>query len=438
MLVIKREFLSRVKKRSFLIATILTPLIFPAIIGGMIYFYMEDMKSADKKNVQVLDESGYFELNDTTKYTYIYLPRTLSLETAKTAFNATEDFALIHIPEFELDNPEGFTMYSKTNPSITELQRFTGQFEHKIRDLKLKRFDIAQSTLDSLNTQISLRSVNIGESGEEKESSAVAAFGIGYAAGFLIYMFIFIYGAQVMQGVIEEKSSKIVEVIVSTLRPMQLMVGKVVGIASVGLTQILIWIALIAVLSLGILAFFNISMPSPEDIELISEGSQAMTANNPLANNPKLMQGMKIAADIPYLYLIVSFIFYFVGGYLMYGALFAAVGSAVDSSQEAQQFMFPITIPLIASIISLNFVLDNPESNFSFWLSVIPFTSPIAMMGRIGFGVPLWELALSMALLVLGFTFTIWVAGRIYRVGILMHGSKVNYKVLAKWFMMRN
>lgn len=250
------------------------------------------------------------------------------------------------------------------------------------------------------------------------------------ACGILMYMFIFIYGAQIMQGIIEEKTSKVVEVIVSSVRPFQLMMGKIIGLASVGLLQFIIWILLITLLSSVVLGYFGLDMQQQMADEY---GPQAQ-----MAASQGAMPMLKIISQIPFGYVIFNFLFYFLGGYLLYGALFAAVGSAVDSPAEAQQFMFPITIPMLISYFALfTFILDDPHGPISVWLSIIPFTSPIAMIGRIAFGVPPWQLALSMVLLVLGFMFTTWVAARIYRVGILMHGTKINYRVMAKWFMMK-
>lgn len=294
------------------------------------------------------------------------------------------------------------------------------------------KFNIDKAILDSLKTEVSIRSINLSESGQEKSSDSKVLFGIGMAGGILIYIFIFVYGAQIMQGVIEEKSSKVVEIILSSVRPFQLMMGKIFGLASVGLLQFLIWIVLITTLSSVILGYFGLDLPQHEAMEQMS-----FSVNTPQYNS-EFLYVMRTLNAIPVAYMVCCFLFFFLGGYLLYGALFAAVGSAVDSPAEAQQFIFPITIPMLISYFALfTFILDDPHGTMSVWLSIIPFTSPIAMMGRIGFGVPFWQLAASMISLIGGFVFTTWIAARIYRVGILMHGSKVSYKVLAKWFMMK-
>lgn len=421
LLIIQREFLSRVKKKSFLVATILVPLIFPALIGGIGYVMKEEAENASAEVIHVLDEKGSFNLENTDKYEFIKVRG--DLESAKKALAESDDYGLLYIPDFKIESPEGFVLYAKSNPNFSTIGDIENEIEDVIKDSKLQVYNIDKEVLDKLKTKIDLRAVNISE-GEEKESDAGISFGIGYFTGFLIYIFMFAYGGQVMQGVIEEKSSKIVEVIISTVKPFQLMLGKILGVASVGLFQVLIWVVLIAVLSTVVLGLLGLEIPQ----ETAMQAPDAETSE----------KFVRLLANIPFTKIILTFIFYFIGGYLLYGALFAAAGSAVDSPSEAQQFMFPIMIPLIAGIIGMGSIVNNPDGNVSFWLSIIPFTSPIAMMGRIGFGVPAWELALSMVLLVLGFVFTTWLAGRIYRVGILMHGVKVNYKTLAKWFMMKN
>ncbi len=430
-LIIQREFLNRVQKKSFLVATILVPLIFPAIIALLVFVSRESEKNAKKEVIHYIDESGIF-VPDTAKYIFRNFSGTL--EDAKKAYNSSEDFGLLYIPKFELSKPKGITLYAKINPSLDDVSDIERLFENRIKDLKMKNMNIDQKILDSLKTNVRINTVKISEGGQEKSSNSGVLFGIGMAAGILMYMFIFIYGAQIMQGIIEEKTSKVVEVIVSSVKPFQLMMGKIIGLASVGLLQFLIWIVLMSTLTFGVLGYFGIDPPQQQAMQQMGGDVAAQQA----AMNSEVVQGINAFLSLPLGYILFNFVFYFLGGYLLYGALFAAVGSAVDSPAEAQQFMFPITIPMLISYMSLfMFILKDPHGPVSVWLSIIPFTSPIAMMGRVGFEVPDWQLALSMILLVAGFVLTTWVAGRIYRVGILMSGTKVNYKVLAKWFMQR-
>lgn len=427
-LIIRREFLSRVQKKSFLIATIVLPLIFPTIIAVLVYVSIEQKKNAEKKIVHYVDESGFF-IPDTSKYNFIKETRPLS-EARKDIEFDDKIFALLYIPSFDLSHPEGFSLFTRINPSPNDIGDLKGMLEDRIRDLKMLKFNIDKKVLDSLKTDISINTVKVA-GGQEESSNTSVLFAVGMTSGILMYMFIFIYGAQIMQGIIEEKTSKVVEVIVSSVRPFQLMLGKIMGLASVGLLQFLIWIVLITTLSTVVFAYFGIDSAQQQMMGQVS--AQQVEAQNHAA-----VEVYKNWNQIPFTYMIANFLFYFLGGYLLYGALFAAVGSAVDSPAEAQQFMFPITIPMLISYFGLfTFILDDPQGPISVWLSIIPFTSPIAMMGRVAFGVPTWQLILSQVLLVGGFMFTTWVAARIYRIGILMHGTRVNYKVLAKWFMMK-
>ena len=433
-LIIQREFLSRVQKKSFLIATIVVPLIFPAIIALLVFVSKESEKNAKKEVIHFIDESGIF-IPDTTKY--IFKRFSGPLEDGKNAYTASDDFGLLYIPKFELSKPKGITLYTKINPSLDDVSQIENLVQGQIKDLKMQKLNIDQKILDSLKTNVTIHTVKISKGGQEKSSNSVVLAGIGMAGGILMYMFIFIYGAQIMQGIIEEKMSKVVEVIVSSVRPFQLMMGKIIGLASVGLLQFLIWIIIVSSLTFGVLGYFGIDPPQQQAMQQMS-GQAAQVAAQQAATNSEFIAGLNEALNLPWMFILFTFLFYFLGGYLIYGALFAAVGSAVDSPAEAQQFMFPITIPMLISYLSLfMFILKDPHGTVSVWLSIIPFTSPIAMMGRIGFEVPTWQLALSMTLLIAGFILTTWVAGRIYRVGILMSGTKVNYKVLAKWFMQR-
>lgn len=427
-IIIRQEFLNRVRKRSFLIATILLPLIFPAIVAVLIYVAVEQKKSAEKETILYVDESNLF-VPDTSRFKFQKIE---SIEGAKEAVKSGASFGALYIPNIDLFDPTGILLYTKNNIPPSDKGHIEWMISSQIREQKIHQLNIDARVLDRIKTNVAIQTLTFSEEGKEQSSNADVLFGVGMTSGILMYMFIFVYGMQIMQGIIEEKNSKVVEVIVSSVKPFQLMMGKIIGLASVGLLQFLIWIILISTLSALVLSLFGIQMPQQEMAEQMTrqlqEGSQ----------NPAAMQFMKTWSEIPFGHVAFSFLFYFLGGYLIYGALFAAVGASVDSPAEAQQFTFPITIPLLISYMSLFiFVLDDPHGTISVWLSIIPFTSPIAMIGRIAFNPPLWQEILSMVLLIAGYIFTAWVAGRIYRVGILMHGSKVNYRVLAKWFMMK-
>ena len=427
LLVIQREYLARVKKKSFLIATILTPLIFPAIMGVFVWIAVEEEGGQALRIIEVVDETDLFFLESSEQYAF-----TTSVddpEVAKKMVQEGERYGFLHIPKIDLDNPRGIQLYGIENPSVTLIGYLESALKRKIEDQKLYAQGIDPKVLKEIRTEVSIQSITLGEEGEEKVNNANVNYAIGFLAGILIYIFIFVYGNQIMQGVIEEKSTRIVEILVSSLKPFQLMMGKIFGIGAVGLTQFLIWVVLIGSLSSIGMGVLGMQMPQQQAIEMTNpEFVQVTPDSSELADVMALING------IDFVMLVGSFIIYFLGGYLLYGALFAAIGSAVDSPTDAQQFMFPITIPLIVAYMGLFvFVLQDPNSTTSFWLSVVPLTSPIAMMGRISYGVPFWELALSMGLLVGGFLVTTWLAGKIYRIGILMHGTKPTYKTLWKW-----
>lgn len=436
-IIIVREYLSRVRKRSFIIMTLLGPL----LIGGFIFFIgWTATKGVDTKSIQIIDESGKFgEVfidSEDAEYTY----SNISLEESKEQVLSGKFDGMLYIPDLDVQNPQGVIFYALTNPSISLVNSLSRKIETEIEAIKLRESGIDKEVLDNLKADISISTINFSSSGDEKAGSSTAATVIGYIASFLIYIFIFVYGAMCMRGVVEEKTSRIIEVVISSVKPFQLMMGKVVGIAGVGLTQFVLWIILtFAVTSAGgsIVASkrMNNQKMQREQLEQMEvprhEVTQQMEENFFSEINAAVS-----SINIPMT--IVAFLFFFLTGYLLYGALFAAIGSAVDSDADAQQFMFPVTVPLIASIVMLGAVLNDPHGSLAFWMSMIPFSSPVVMMMRVPFGVPVWQLALSMALMIGGFIFTIWVASRIYRIGILMHGTKVNYKVLAKWFMMKN
>ncbi|MBX2894856.1 MAG: ABC transporter permease [Cyclobacteriaceae bacterium] len=437
-LIIQREFLNRVQKKSFLIATILVPLIIPAIIGGLVYVAIKESESAKAETVHVLDESKLFKFENNKKFNFVAVD--MPLEQAKKAYNETKDLALLYVPAIDINKPDGIAIYTKENPSIEKVGELESILAGQIHDFKLKEYNIDEAILKTLRPKVNLKQFNLTDKGEEKSSSSGLLYGLGFALGILIYMFVLIYGIQIMQGVIDEKTSKIVEVIVSSVKPFQLMLGKILGIASVGLLQFIIWIVLITVLSSVTMGYFGAKMPQQQAMEQMNKSFSSNPEVKEAMNqqNGKVGEFLANASEIPFAKIAFVFVFYFLGGYLLYGALFAAVGSAVDSQQEAQQFQFPVTIPLLIGYLGLfMFILRDPHGPISFWLSVIPFTSPVAMVGRIAFGVPDWQLALSMVLLIGGFLLTTWIAGRIYRVGILMTGTKVSYKVLAKWFMQK-
>lgn len=426
-LVIQREFLSRVKKKSFLLATLITPLIFPAIMGIFVWIASEEKETQSLRIIEVVDENKLFFLESSDQYAFSFSGN--DLEASKEMVQNGDRYGFLFIPKFDLKNPTGIVYYGEENPSMNLISYLENNLKKKIEEQRLFESGIDPKIINDVRTQVSIKSITVDEQGAETVSDATVNYALGFTSGILIYIFIFVYGNQIMQGVIEEKSSRIVEILVSSLKPFQLMMGKIIGIGAVGLTQFLIWIVLIGTLSSVVIGVLGMQMPQQQAMEL---ASPEIAESIPPGSD--MVQIFQVISGIDFIGLTLSFIFYFLGGYLLYGALFAAIGSAVDSPSDAQQFMLPVTIPLIVAYLGLFvFVLNDPNGNASFWLSIIPLTSPIAMMGRVSYGVPWTDLALSMGLLIAGFFFTTWTAGKIYRIGILMHGTKPSYKTLWKW-----
>lgn len=428
-LVIKREYLARVKKKSFLLATLITPLIFPTIMGFILWIAFSENGNGDAlKIIEVVDENDEFFMESSENYAFSYSD--IGVDDAKDLVRQGARVGFLYIPKIDLEKPTGIIYYSEETPSMTLLGTLESTLKRKIEEIRLYDSGIDPAVISALKTDLSVQAITLNTSGQETVSNASVNYAIGFITGILIYTFIFVYGNQIMQGVIEEKSSRIIEILISSLKPFQLMMGKIVGIGAVGLTQFLIWIILISAVSSLVMGYFGLRMPQQEGLDLINSD-----AGRIFENSGEMGQIFQVLQEINYFQLVLTFIFYFLGGYMLYGAFFAAIGAAVDTPSDAQQFMLPVTIPLIIAYLGLFvFVLDDPNSQISFWLSVIPLTSPIAMMGRISFGVPATDLALSMGLLVAGFLFTTWLAGKIYRIGILVHGSKVGYKTIWRWF----
>jgi len=406
--------------------TLITPILFAGLIGGLLWVAMAD--KSEEKVIAVIDDSGLFKdkFQSANGLHFNYLEK--NIETAKSEFNQYGPDGLLYIPLLDIQNPVGIQLFTESNPHFGVINKIEHTLETEIERIKMMQLGVNERILQKIETNVSLSTINLTSSGE-KASNAEATVGTAYVSSLLIYFFLFLYGVQVMKGVIEEKYNRIVEVIISSIKPFQLMMGKILGIAAVGLTQFLIWVILsFAVTNAGFL-LFGIDQDSAA---MVNDSAGIGTETNQIGSPGTGV--MELIDTIPVTYVLVTFIIFFLGGYFLYASLFALVGSAVDSDADSQQFMFPITIPLIISIVALGFVLNDPDGKIAFWMSMIPLTSPVIMLGRIPFGVPFWQLALSISLLVAGFIFTTWVAGRIYRVGILTHGSKVNYKTLTKWF----
>jgi len=431
LLIIQREYLVRVKKRSFLIATLLTPILITSIyaVPALLFFAGDETKT-----IQVLDESDRFrqKLKNDDDYAYTFVSG--SLEKAKEQMRTSKADALVYIPADIVKNPDGLRIFAPKTVSIGVQRDVERAVQDEVRNLRLAQAGIDVKVVEDNRVNVSAQTFSLSDEGEKKSSSGVAT-GLGYAIAFILYMTVFLSGSQVMNGVIEEKSNRIVEVLISSVKPMQLLLGKIIGVGLVGLTQFVLWILLTMAISSAVTAVFAKKFEEKARTELragknnadLKEAQAQLQAQNPMA---KVQESL---ASLPLGKLLACFLFYYLSGYLLYSSLFAAVGSAVENASEAQQLLFPVTIPLILSIAIMAFVINEPDSKVAFWASIIPFTAPVNMMARLPFGVDGWQLALSMALMVAGFLFTTWLAARIYRVGILMYGKKVTFGELSKW-----
>ncbi len=406
--------------------TILAPILVVFFYGIIFYFALNKDAGESQKRIYVSDETGNFigKLHNTKMYEFTFGSSAAS--EAQKIIDNEYYFAVLIIPQRD-SALKNIQLFYKEQPGIGAINYIENQLQQEVKNIKLIEHKIDPNVIADINdTKVNIATIKITSSGLESSNSG-ASTAIGFFGAFLIYMFIFLYGVQIMQGVIEEKTNRIVEVLISSVKPFELMMGKIIGIALVGLTQFVIWLLLVSFFGAStsgiIISNFHLS---PDASQAINHG--AVQSGNEMSSFIYALQNFN------YVLILGMFLFYFIGGYLFYGALFAAVGSAVDNETDKQQFMLPITLPLIFGfVLAQSAVTTNPNSSLAFWLSIIPFTSPVTMMVRIPFGVPAWEIILSMICMIGGFIFTVWLAARIYRIGILMYGKKPTYKEIGKW-----
>jgi len=433
-LIIQREYTSRVRNKRFLLVTFLMPVLLVSLIAGSAYLSASGM---EHRKIAVLDPNGFIKtaLKNTDQISFEFPNNVDTLNYKELGYTD-----ILIIPKFEQNKKADYILRSKKSMGLMLQNSISNKINSAIEDQMLQEAGIQQAVLDSIHqaSQVAELKAYEDKGKTSKESNASLAMGIGYASGFLIYLTMFIYGAMVMRGVMEEKTNRIAEVIISSVKPFELMMGKIIGIGAVGLTQFILWISLI--ISLTSVAMGMLPADVQHQVTTLQQHNGQMVGGMSQASESAMriynLQHTIQTANWP---LIIScFIFYFLGGYLFYSALFAAVGSVVNEDpQDAQSLMFPITMPLIFSYIITNMVTQNPNTPIAFWASIIPFSSPMVMMARIAYGVPsavsYWELALSMGILIAGFIFTTWLSGKIYRTGILMYGKKPTWKLMFKW-----
>jgi ABC-2 type transport system permease protein len=442
LLILKQEYLKRIKKKSFIILTLLVPFLFVGMFALIIFLSVDNDK--EERTIAVFDESSLFlgEFSEEGYTKYHFVPKE-TYQKLKENFKDSEYYALLYIPG---------NIYSSNNAQLISKKQLPIEFSEKIEG-KLSRFIendkrkkvVAESGIPDLEEQLSntktrikLNTLKISDTGETTKSSSVVAFIASYAMGMIIYFFVFMYGAMVMRSVMEEKKSRIIEVIISSVKPSQLMAGKIIGTALVGLTQVGIWLVL-GIISLFVLqGFFMPETAQQMGQSLMETQSQMNPAMAQAADQNKIVEVMEMVGNLNLPLILFVFVFYFLSGYLLYSSLMGAVGAAVDNDEDAQQMVFPVTFPLILTIMLLFPIAKNPEGPLAFWASIIPFTSPVAMLARIPYGIPTWELLLSMFLLILTTIGVILAAAKIYRIGLLMYGKKVNIKELIKWLRYKN
>lgn len=441
-LILKQEYLKRVKKKSFIILTILVPFIFIGMFALIIFLSISNDR--EERTIAVYDESTLFlgEFGDEGYTKYHFIPKA-EYDTLKENIKGSGFYGLLYIPGNIYTTNAAQLISDKQLPiELSEqIERKLSSFiENDKRQKVITESGIPdlEERLANTRTRIKLNTLKITESGEAKKSSSIVAFIVSYAMGFIIYFFVFMYGSMVMRSVMEEKKSRIIEVIISSVKPGQLMAGKVIGTALVGLTQVAIWVIL------GIIAMVVVQgIFAPETAQQMGESimesqGQMNPAMMQAAEPNKVMEIMEMVGNLNIPLILFSFVFFFLGGYLLYSALLGAVGAAVDNDEDSQQLVFPVTFPLILSIMLLFIIAKNPEGPVAFWGSIIPFTAPVSMLARVPYGIPAWELLLSMGLLVLTTIGALMAAAKIYRVGLLMYGKKVNLKELVKWLRYKN
>ncbi|MFV0540132.1 MAG: ABC transporter permease [Aestuariibaculum sp.] len=429
-LIIKREYLTKVKNKSFIIMTILSPVIMIALAA--LVAYLSQLNNDKVRTIAVLDNSGLVKhIFKSDAHTTYSIFGDLSLDEAKKMANETNAYGLLYIENFNSidDVSKHITFFSEESASLSLIADLEHQLASELTQLKMKENDIDISKIEDSKMNVNILQESFkGEKTSKVDSLVKLIFGI--AVGYLLFMFIIIYGNMIMRSVIEEKTSRIIEIIISSVKPMQLMLGKIIGTSLAGITQFVIWLIfgglLMTVVSLVLgLSFSDTAMPQEE---LLKAAAQTSDFNFYFESFKQAL------SNLPLVNLIFAFILFFIGGYLLYSSLYAAIGAAVDNETDTQQFIMPIIMPLILAVyIGVFTVIEDPHGTVSTVFSFIPLTSPVVMLMRIPFGVPLWQQLVSLLLLVATFMFTVWFAAKIYRVGILMYGKKPTYKELIKW-----
>jgi ABC-2 type transport system permease protein len=425
--IIQREYITRVKKKSFILLTLLLPVLIGVTMIAMVIIATN---AGEKLTIAVKDESGLFEdkfrgmdIGESLRFKYL-TNNPQSADSLVRIYNDAGYDGLLHIPAIDIDKPLGITYYSDVEMGITTQRHIEKAIAEEIRKRVLEREQYDIELIDKLGADITIEKI-IND--EKKSGSTALAGGFGYICGLLIYIFLIVYGAMVMKSVTEEKTNRIVEVLVTSVKPFQLMIGKIIGIGAVGLTQFVLW----GFLTFSIQSLLGIFM-GDKLVEM--QSMQSAGQMNNMSESTKLLADISAAfSELDIARILFSFVFYFIFGYLFYASQFAAIGAAMTDDSDAQSFTFPITIPIIISMVLMSVTLQQPFSSAAYWGSMLPFSSPIIMITRIPFHVPWWEQLLSMFILVISSLGMVYLAAKIYRVGILIQGKKVSFKEIGKW-----
>jgi len=420
LIIIKREYLSRVKKKSFIITTLLIPFLMLSLI--FLPLLMTKFKTG-KDRIIVLDKSGYIKnkLNNTKSIVFIY--QDSSLDAVKYSYQKAGYNGVLHIPDIDINRPMGITYYSEKQLGMNSYTYIVNEVEQILQDVRYAHAGLDKELLDKLKINLNIDTIVLSEEGE-KSASSMFSFFLSYILGFTLYFSLTIYGSMVSRGIMEEKTNRIVEIIMSSVKPSQLMFGKIFGIAGVALTQFFIWIFIMMV-SMTIMS----AVYGPELIEF----QQAKNQMSVQMDNSTVLEIVQSLQSTNISYIITIFLLYFFGGYLLYSSMFAAVSSAISDDSENQALSLPVTLPIIISFIIMINVLDDPSGKLAVLSSLFPLFSPIIMPARLAYGVPIWQIVTSLILLYITFVFVTWAAARIYRTGILMYGKKVTFREILRW-----
>jgi ABC-2 type transport system permease protein len=431
-IIMRREYITRIRKKSFIISTILAPLGFFALL---VFSTVMAGYSTSNKTVAIVDDSGLFRdvaFPDAPDGSVVFHKEQSApaLITDDKAGKTQKYDAIIQIPaNYDIDNPKKITIncVSQKNIGMIASNFINKTFSNKVRQLRASKLNINQDQLENLNTEVELTYQKLSEDKKKGLNTAIGV-GFGYVVGMAIYILLLVYGTMIMKGVAEEKTSRIMEVLVSSVKPVQLMLGKIIGIAAVGLTQFILWILLMVASVLLIIPALGLKQPAH---------AQPMSASGDF-DSDTMQQTLNVLKDYHFGPIIIVLVIFFLGGFLLYGSLFAAIGAAGGDESDSQSLTFPVMLPIIISVALMMNVLGQPEGKLALWASLIPFSSPIIMPALMSSNPPLWQILLSMVFLFGGFILCVMLAAKIYRTGILMYGKKITVKELARWIVAKN